>query len=196
MDLFCDLPVGQALEVEGQDLGFQVGQSCPDRLLQRAEIFRVDDSVLRVALGRRGAKTLEILMSQNEGRIKRNGFVQRGVLSARSGPDHREQAAADAGGGEGAEPGAPAGVLLPDGRDEADHPLLDEIFAVSPRQKERAGAHAHEARVAVDQCFFCSAVPLGRLSAEKLIRIHVIFSIFIGHKFFIFIIKYQAGKVK
>ena len=110
----------------------------------------MDDSVLWVALERRGAKALEILVSQNEGRIKRNGFVERGVLSARSSPDHRDEAAADAGGGEGAEPGTPAGVILPDGREEADHPLLDEIFAVPPCQKEGAGAHADQARVSVD----------------------------------------------
>ena len=34
----------------GEDLGFQPGQAFPDRLLQRAEIFLMDDDVLGVSL--------------------------------------------------------------------------------------------------------------------------------------------------
>lgn len=43
-----DLPIGQAIQITGEDLGLQGGEPLTDRLLQRGEILLMDDDVLGV----------------------------------------------------------------------------------------------------------------------------------------------------
>lgn len=54
-------------------------------------------------------------MCQKEGWIERNGIVQRGVLAAGGGAHRGDQAAANADLRKGAEGGALAGPVVPDG---------------------------------------------------------------------------------
>ena len=44
-----------------------------------------------------------------------------------------------------------SGVILPDGLDETHHPLLDQVLAVSARQKIGAGTDTHQPIVTGDQ---------------------------------------------
>lgn len=76
-----------------------------------------------------------------------------------------EKPAADAEFGKGPEPGPLVGLVTADGCQQAQHPLLDQILTVSPRQEQGACADTHQAGITENQSFLGSTVACGNLCA-------------------------------
>ena len=124
----------------GEDLPLQRGQACGDGRFQCAQGLLMDHNVFGVA----GCGRLQVC--QEEGRFQGNIVVEGGVLPPRGGPDGGDDPPADAHLGIGGKPGAPVRPELPDRGQQAQHPLLDQVLAVAPRQKN-GRAHIRTRRV-------------------------------------------------
>ena len=60
-------------------------------------------------------------------------------------------------------------LVLADGLDETEHALLQQIFAVAPRQKVRTGAATHQTVIAGGQHLLRQAVPRSDAGAQFLV---------------------------
>jgi hypothetical protein len=73
------------------------------------------------------------------------------VLVARGRLDRGDDLAGDAQLREGAERRLAVDAVVADGLEEADQALMDEVLALAAGEEVRAGLHAHEAAISVDQ---------------------------------------------
>ena len=92
------------------------------------------------------------------------------MLVARGRAKCGNEAVADAHLGKGPEGRGLCAVVLANGPDEPEHPLLDQVLAVAARQKERARARAHKTGIAPDKRFLRLAAAVGSAAAERLVR--------------------------
>ena len=92
------------------------------------------------------------------------------MLVARGRAKRGNEAVADAHLGKGPEGRGLCAVVLANGPDEPEHPLLDQVLAVAARQKKRARARAHKTGIAPDKRFLRLAAAVGSAAAERLVR--------------------------
>ena len=85
------------------------------------------------------------------------------MLVARGRAKRGNEAVADAHLGKGPEGRGLCAVVLANGPDEPEHPLLDQVLAVAARQKERARARAHKTGIAPDKRFLRLAAAVGAI---------------------------------
>ena len=81
------------------------------------------------------------------------------MFAALSGAHRAVQPASDADLSKGAEGCVPPALKAADGGEQSQHALLEQGLAVPSRQKQRAGAGAHQAAVAADQLLLSGGVP-------------------------------------
>ena len=102
------------------------------------------------------------------GSVKKRGLIgntviQRGVLAALGRPDRSVQAAADADFCKGTKGGVSLRGKAPDGGKQAQKALLNQVLAVAPRQKQRAGTGSDQPAIAAHQFCLCPGISPGRI---------------------------------
>ena len=145
LEELADLLVGEALQVQAQDLLLEGGQLLLDVPGHGLHVLPADEHLLRVA----DAHAREHV---HEGPVRRPGLVDRLVeghvgverlmLLAGGALDGGQDLAGDAQLRKAAEGGVLGGVVLADGLIEAQHPLLDQVLVVRAHQEENGSARA------------------------------------------------------
>ena len=97
-------------------------------------------------------------------------MIQWGVLPRRRSLHNGIEPVADTRFGKGSEGGIPVRVILPHGLDEAEHPLLHQVLAVSARQKIGPGAGTNHPMVTGGQNLLRRTVLLPDKVAQRLVR--------------------------
>ena len=85
-------------------------------------------------------------------------MVERSVLISRCRPDGGQDTIADTYLSISPKGRTLLGYILPDGIQQPHHALLNQIFAVAPCEKIRAGTNTHQTIIPHHKSLFCDAV--------------------------------------